>query len=53
MDGSLLAERLKDVPTLRLKSRKPPCRKTAEDLICSGFETGKRWRDECIGSTVT
>jgi len=40
-----LAERLEDIPTLRLKLRKPPW-KTAKDLVRSGFETDKCWRDE-------
>lgn len=49
--NSLLAERLKDVPTLRLKSRKLPW-KTAKDLIESGFETKKCWYNEWTNCTV-
>ena len=49
--NSLLAERLEDVPALRLKSRKPPW-KTAKDLIRSGFETKKCWCDEWTNSTL-
>lgn len=47
----LLVERLENVLTLRLKSRKPPW-KTAKDLRRSGFETGKCWRDEWTKSTI-
>jgi len=37
--------------TLGLESRKPPW-KTAKDLMRSGFETKKCWRDEWANSTV-
>jgi hypothetical protein len=49
--NSLLAIRLDDIPTLRLKSRNPPW-KTAKDLIRAGFETKKFWRDEWNNSTI-
>ncbi|KAE9523030.1 hypothetical protein AGLY_016661 [Aphis glycines] len=49
--NSLLAERLEDIPALRLRSRKPPW-KTAKDLIRSGFETKKCWCDEWTNSTL-
>lgn len=47
MKNVLLAERLEDVPSHRLKSRKP-----AKDLRRSRFETGKCWRNECTKSTI-
>ncbi|KAF0758812.1 Uncharacterized protein FWK35_00015717 [Aphis craccivora] len=50
--NSLLVEKLEDIPTLRLKSRKPLW-KTAKDLIRSGFETKKRWFDEWTNPTIS
>lgn len=47
MKSSLLAERLEDIPTLGLKSRKPPW-KTGKDLISARFEADKWWSDEWI-----
>jgi len=48
---SLLAERLEDILTLRLKSRRLPW-KTAKDLMRSEFETKKCWCDEWTNSII-
>jgi hypothetical protein len=49
--SSLLSEILEDTPTLRLKSKKPPW-KIARDLIKSGFEMSKFWRDQWTQSNI-